>query len=206
MADSSSSGLGNLLGEAFQRLGVGTTLSELRSELSSLGSEVAAAGLAAAQRAASEQHARENAGSESNAAPAHPEDDARPTPKASAAKRRPRRRTLRGGPRVAPDPEPAPERDTVDTVDTVEDAVVVALARAVQRLTERLERTCALVDTVADLVEEQSERLETVEGLLDQVVRNDHEPGPAASAPLPPLPHRQTVEGQDGIFLVDPDG
>ncbi len=210
MAEPSGQGLAETLGEAIERLGVADTLAELRKELGSLGREVAAAGRAAAVRAGADfpdEPADAAASEEDEDFPRDADDDfaeAAGSPAAGARRRRVRRRTLRGSRARLAGVDAAAEaaEPVAPSAPEVDAATLAALGASVEALAERLERTCGLVDAVADLVEEQSERLVTVEELLEALLAENREGSgenrlrtTAWAAPEP-----------GGLLLVDPDG
>lgn len=213
-------GLVHALAEGADRFGLGDTLTDLSQELGSLGREVAAAGIAVAERAA-----KASASPDQPTAP-RTETDANDVPTSGSPGRgarrpkpRSRRRTLRGE-RVdgSQEGEQASQGNEAAEPD-IETALLERLVAAIGALGERLERTTQLVDGVTDLVEEQSERLETVEELLEGL--QSRLPAQAASSSSQAAPEWQAAEVPSqgslrsgaqagphlkGILLLDPDG
>lgn len=212
MTEKKTGGFSERLAGAFEQAGLGEAFGELRGEILTLGRELAVAGLAAAGEVRAAAQAT---------SPPEPPKQASQAPEApsgvgSVRAATPGRRSLRprGRGRVVAaledDAEVAARREAAAATQ----ASIGELGQTVSKLSGQLDQVCRLLDAVAGLVEEQTERLETVEEMLEQLERSSSRPladdplSAWASAPPPSHAPDRAPESisSSRVLLLDPDG
>jgi CheY-like chemotaxis protein len=212
------------LSGTLEQLGLGEAFGELRTELVSLGRELAVAGLAAASevRSAAEPSATPQPSTQNSSTSGKPAREAEPKtePMTEPVKGRRSLRPRGQGARSAASPssDPSLEREQWEereqrqrAANEAVQASVATLGQSLGRLSGQLDHVCGLIDAVAGLVEEQTERLETVEELLERVDQLESHGGPvgrpaSAQADSPETEPEPSGSRDFGVLLVDPDG